>query len=110
MNLTNKVYDRLKWIAQYLLPALGTLYFAISSIWHLPYGEQVLGTITALDTFLGAILGLSSANYPGDGTMVVDRSDPEKDIYRMEVNGSIDDLGNKETVMFKVKPVHMREE
>lgn len=109
MTLTNEIYDKLKWIAQYLLPALGTLCFAISSIWHLPYGEQVLGTIMALDTFLGAILGLSSANYSGDGTMLVDRSDPEKDIYRMEVNGSIDDLGNKETVMFKVKPVHMKE-
>ena len=110
MKLTNEMYDRLKWIAQILIPALGTLYFALCRIWGLSYGEQILGTVVSIDTFLGALLGLSSANYQGDGTMVVDRSDPEKDIYRMEVNGSIDDLGNKETVVFKVKPVHMREE
>ena len=63
MKISNKVYDVLKWIAQYLLPALGTLYFALSTIWGLPYGEQVVGTITAIDAFLGAILGLSSATY-----------------------------------------------
>ena len=63
MKISNKVYDVLKWIAQYLLPALGTLYFALSTIWGLPYGEQVVGTITAIDAFLGAILGISSATY-----------------------------------------------
>lgn len=63
MKMSNKVYDVLKWIAQYLLPAAGTLYFAIAGIWGLPYGEQVVGTITAIDTFLGVILGISSATY-----------------------------------------------
>ncbi len=63
MNMSNKTYDVLKWIAQYLLPALGTLYFAIAGTWGLPYGEQIVGTITAIDTFLGVILGISSANY-----------------------------------------------
>ena len=63
MRLSNKVYDILKWIAMYLLPALGTLYFAIASIWGLPYGEQIVGTITAIDTFLGVILGISTAQY-----------------------------------------------
>ena len=63
MRLTNNMYDCLKWVAMYLLPALGTLYFALSSIWGLPYGEQIVGTVTAVDTFLGVILGISSANY-----------------------------------------------
>ncbi len=63
INLSNKTYDILKWIALYLLPALGTLYFAVASIWGLPYGEQIVGTITAVDTFLGVILGISSVNY-----------------------------------------------
>lgn len=62
-KMTNSVYDVLKWIAQYFLPALGTLYFALVSIWGLPYGEQVVGTITAVDTFLGVILGISSVQY-----------------------------------------------
>ncbi len=61
--MSNKVYDILKWIAMYLLPALGTLYFALSGIWGLPFGEQIVGTVTALDTFLGVILGISSYNY-----------------------------------------------
>lgn len=61
--LNNKVYDVLKWIAQLLLPALGTLYFALAGIWDFPYGEQVVGTITAVDTFLGVVLGVSTAKY-----------------------------------------------
>lgn len=63
MKLSNKVYDVLKWIAMYLLPAAGTMYFALAGIWNLPYGEQVVGTITAIDTFLGVILGISTAQY-----------------------------------------------
>ena len=61
--MSNKVYDVLKWIAMYLLPALGTLYFALASIWGFPYGEQIVGTITAIDTFLGVILGISTSQY-----------------------------------------------
>lgn len=61
--MSNKVYDTLKWIAMYMLPALGTLYFALSGIWGLPYGEQIVGTITAIDTFLGVILGISTTQY-----------------------------------------------
>lgn len=61
--MKNKTYDILKFIAQILLPALGTLYFALASIWNLPYGEQVVGTITAVDAFLGALLGISTKKY-----------------------------------------------
>lgn len=61
--MSNKTYDILKWVAQYLLPALATLYFAVAQIWGLPYGEEVVGTITAIDTFLGVLLGISTANY-----------------------------------------------
>lgn len=61
--MSNKVYDILKYIAQIALPALATLYFALSQIWGLPYGEQVVGTITAIDAFLGALLGISTMIY-----------------------------------------------
>lgn len=61
--MSNKVYDVLKWIAQLFLPALGTLYFALASIWGFPYGEEIVGTITAVDAFLGVILGISTAAY-----------------------------------------------
>ena len=61
--MSNRTYDILKWISQVFLPALGTLYFALAATWGLPYSEQVVGTITAADTFLGVLLGISSANY-----------------------------------------------
>ena len=61
--MSNKVYDVLKWIALVALPALGALYFGLSKIWHLPYGEEIVGTITVVDTFLGALLGISTAAY-----------------------------------------------
>lgn len=63
MKLNDKLYNVLKWVAQFLLPALGTLYFALAGIWGLPYGEQIVGTIVAADTFLGVILGISTSNY-----------------------------------------------
>ncbi len=66
MKFNDKTYDILKWIALYLLPAIGTLYFALASVWGLPYGEQIVGTVTAIDTFLGVILGISTANYNKD--------------------------------------------
>ena len=66
MKLSNKTYDILKYVAQYVLPALGTLYFAIAKIWNLPYGVEIVGTITAVDTFLGALLGISSVGYKNE--------------------------------------------
>ena len=66
MRISNATYDTFKWIAQYLLPGLGTFYFAISKIWGLPYGVEIVGTIAALDTFLGVILGVSTAQYKSD--------------------------------------------
>lgn len=65
--LNDKTYSLLKWVALILLPALGTLYFALAGIWGLPFGEQIVGTITAIDTFLGAILGISTNNYKKNG-------------------------------------------
>ena len=66
MSMSNKTYDILKWVAMVFLPALGTLYFALAGIWNLPCGEQVVCTIAAIDTFMGVILGISSANYNKD--------------------------------------------
>jgi len=61
--MSNKVYDILKYIALIVLPAVATLYLTLSTIWGLPYGEAVAATITAIDTFLGALLGISSKKY-----------------------------------------------
>lgn len=61
--MSNKVYDILKFIAQIVLPAIATLVVTITGIWGLPYGEQISATIMAIDTFLGAVLMLSSSKY-----------------------------------------------
>lgn len=66
--MSNKVYDILKYIAQIVLPAIATLYFALAQIWGFPYGEAIVGTITAIDAFLGALLGISTAKYNASET------------------------------------------
>lgn len=63
MVFNNKAYDILKWIAQIVLPAIGALYFGLSQIWGFPYGEEIVGTITLMDVFLGTLLGISSSGY-----------------------------------------------
>ena len=111
MKMDNKTYDTLKWIAQIVLPALGTLYAALAVIWNFPYGEQIVGTIAAIDTFLGAILKKSSDEYEGDGTLIVDTSDPLKDIYSIAIDGYPEMLAEKDQVLLKVnRPAHMAEE
>lgn len=65
MIFSNKTYDYLKWVAQILLPAVATLYFTLASIWGFPYGEQIIGTISAVDVFLGVLLGISTHVYNG---------------------------------------------
>lgn len=66
MRISNSTYDTLKWLTTIVLPAIGTLYFALSGIWGFPYGEQIVGTITALVTFFGVILGISTKQYNED--------------------------------------------
>lgn len=61
--MPNKVYDILKWIAQILLPALGALYFGLAKIWGFPYASEIVGTISLIDAFLGAILQISTNTY-----------------------------------------------
>lgn len=63
MKLSNKAYDILKFLCTILLPATGTLYFGLSQIWGFPYGEEVVGTISCVTCFIGACIGISSANY-----------------------------------------------
>ena len=66
MKLINKTYDILKWIVVIVLPAAATLYAALGGIWGLPLVTEITGTITAVDTFLGAVLMISSASYKGE--------------------------------------------
>ena len=103
MVLSNKWYDRLKWVAQYLLPALETLWLALAKIWGFPYGTEIGATIAALDVFLGVVLGISSHNYKGDGDLIVNTDDPEKDIFTLEYDGDLNEIADKKSVTFVVK-------
>lgn len=68
LKLSNGVYDFLKWVAQLFLPGLATLYFALSEIWGFPHGAEIVGTITAVDVFLGVLLGISTSQYNKEQT------------------------------------------
>lgn len=103
MKLNDELYNILKWIAQIVLPAMGTLYFGLASIWGFPYGEQVVGTITVIDAFLGAILGISSVKYAGDGTLHIDTSAPDKDAYNLALDTPLDKLPDKKSVTLKIQ-------
>jgi len=61
--MSDKLYNILKEIAQIWIPAAATLYFALSQIWGFPYGSEVVATLTAIDTFLGAVLKISTVAY-----------------------------------------------
>lgn len=63
MKLPNKVYDILKWITLVEIPALATLYVALAAVWGWPYADAVAKTSVAVCTFLGALLGISTAEY-----------------------------------------------
>lgn len=72
MKMSNKVYDVLKYIALILLPALGTLYFALAKIWGFPYAAEIVGTISAVDAFLGALLKISTDQYNKENEVQAD--------------------------------------
>lgn len=69
MKMSNELYDKLVFLVQIVLPALGTLYFALAGIWGLPLAEQIVGTITAIDTFLGVVLKISNNKYKEDNNI-----------------------------------------
>jgi hypothetical protein len=92
----NKTYDKLKFLAQIVLPALGTLYFALAGIWGLHHAEQVVGTIVAVDTFIGVVLQLSSTAY--------DKSDQKFDgaIDVLEAEDGVQNFINSDEIRLKV--------
>lgn len=107
MHLSNTTYNQAKFLVQILLPAIGTLYFTLSEIWGLPAAAQVVGSITAIDAFLGLALGVSTKRYNEsdarfDGDLVVEPG-AEKDVMRFELNDEPIDLGLKDEVSFKVR-------
>lgn len=103
--ISNTSYNYLKYTVQIALPALGTLYFTLASIWNLPYGEQVVGTITAIALFGGVMIGVAKNKYEKsdvkfDGAMNVDHAADEE--FRLEFKQELPDLADKDEITLKV--------
>lgn len=110
--LTDAQYDQLKFLAQIVLPALGTLYFALAGIWGLPEAEKVVGTIVAVDTFLGVLLGISSRRFnqqepDWDGNLEVVAHDTSL-IHQLEITTPPEELAKKAAIILKVTPKHLK--
>jgi hypothetical protein len=108
--LSNEMYDHLKRLAQITIPALGTLYFALAQYWQWPNSEQVVGSIMAVDAFLGILLGYSSRKYEQsgakyDGDMEVYQLEDGRKSYQLSLNDGPEGLDTQKQVVFKVKPI-----
>lgn len=104
--ISGKLYDGLKYTAQIFLPALGTLYFTLAGIWNLSSADKVVGTIMAVDFFLGLLLGLSQVNYNkqiAEGVMNVEEGSRGQTRYSLELDGDPAELPEKKEVHFKVQ-------
>lgn len=107
MQLSNTAYDIIKKIVQLGLPASATLYFTLAQIWNLPYAEAVVGTIAAITTFLGVILGISSSKYISDennfaGTLVTEEEEGVTRYVMQLHTENPEDILEQKTVTFKV--------
>lgn len=107
--LSNAAYDRAKWVALVGLPAVGTLYFSLADIWNLPAAAQVVGTIMAVDTFLGLVLGLAKKSYDNsdakyDATLKIDAQD-NRLVHRLEIATPPEEIGLKKDLVVKVEQV-----
>lgn len=109
MTLTGKTYDVLKFLAQIVFPGVATLYFTLAGLWNLPAAEQVVGTIVALDTFLGVVLQLSSSAFNNsddkfDGHVTVDENTKGKKTVNLELKGDPEaTIANQNELRFKIK-------
>lgn len=102
--LSNKQYDALKWVALVGLPALGALYFTLAPLWDLPKPHEIVGTVVALDTFLGLLIGVVKKNYtpPTDGALEIDETDTSI-IHRLDLkNVTPTDLAKKDVITLEV--------
>jgi len=105
--MVSRHYDFLKALAQLWIPGVATLYFTLAEIWHLPYGAEVVGTLTAIDTFLGVILRISTGKYvpPSDGHLIIDKSDPDMGKLVFNIETPLDEIPDKDHVRLSVHPV-----
>lgn len=104
IKLSDKIYNRIKWLVQIVLPAFGGLYFGLAQIWGFPNPEAVVGSLALLTTFFGIILGFSSKTYnaSSDGSIVVTTDEEGKKTFSLEFDGDPYSLDGKSRVVFNV--------
>lgn len=112
--LSRKSYDFFKNAVQKYLPALASLYFGLSQIWGFPAGEEVVGTIALLTTFLGVVVGVSHARFnestlSNDGQLVVTSDGGGVKNVLLELDGDPENLPSRDKIVFKVKNERMPE-
>lgn len=108
LMLPENVYNFLKPVALVLLPALSTLYFMLGQAWEWTNIEQVMATITAIDLFLGAILGISKRRYDNsdvrfDGVIQTEVSEDGNTVYSLVLQDAPEQLASKTAITFKVQ-------
>lgn len=101
------LYDKMKFTVQTALPAISTLYFTLGAIWDLPAVTQVIGTLAALATFLGVLVGVSSKTYSNsearfDGHIAITQTPEGTKLYSLEFDGDPHDIDQKDAVTFRV--------
>lgn len=106
-KFSDKTYGVLKAIAMIYLPGLGTLYVTLAPVWNLPNAAGVGATILAVDTFLGTVLGISTAKYNQsdryDGVFLVNKeAGADERPYTFHVDSQPEDMADKKEIVFKV--------
>jgi hypothetical protein len=106
--MSEPLYLKMKFVALVLLPAISTLYFTLGAVWDLPHVTQVIGTIAAIDTFLGVMLGLSTKAYNASeqkyaGSINVQETPNGGKLFSLELNGAPADIEVMKEVIFKVE-------
>ncbi len=104
--LSNEMYNALKWIALVLLPGCAALYLGLAALWGLPSPNEVAGTITLVDTFLGVLLGMATKNYNAippkfDGALEINEHDT-RIVHQLSLETTPEDLGRQNTILLKV--------
>lgn len=105
--MSDAAYNRLKFFALILLPALGALYFGLAQIWHLPKAEEVVGTVAVLDTFLGVLVRYAAESFNKSDAKYIGEITPEvtedgRKVFSLDLNTQPDVIEKKSEVVFKV--------
>lgn len=106
--MSDKLYNILKHAAAIGLPALSALYYTVAQIWNIPDTKEVMGTIAAVNTFIGALVGVSYVKYNNSGAKYVGALEVSdtgtKKVFSLNLNSDPQDIEQMSEATFKVMP------